>query len=142
VASDVEALLALWRLLYAGDVTGSGWTDHARQWFAGAVDAPDAARFPVVEVAGRIVGTAVGTLELGVPNPHCARGRSVRLAHLVVLPDHRGQGHGARLAADVVNWARAIGADRVDLSATDDGQRLYRRLGFTETTAPRMKLVL
>jgi len=43
---------------------------------------------------------------------------------------------------DVVAWARSIAADRVDLSATLAGQRLYEKLGFTKTSAPRMKLVL
>lgn len=31
--------------------------------------------------------------------------------------------------------------DRVDLSATPEGQRLYEKLGFTVTSAPRMKLI-
>jgi hypothetical protein len=38
--------------------------------------------------------------------------------------------------------ARSIDADRVDLSATSEGQRLDERLGFVLTSAPRMKLVL
>jgi len=33
-------------------------------------------------------------------------------------------------------------ADRVDLSATPAGQRIYEKLGFRVTSAPRMKLVL
>lgn len=46
------------------------------------------------------------------------------------------------LVLDVVAWARSIAADRVDLSATPAGQHLYEKLGFTLTSAPRMKLVL
>ena len=46
------------------------------------------------------------------------------------------------LVLDVVTWARSIAADRVDLSATPIGQRIYEKLGFTVTSAPRMKLVL
>jgi hypothetical protein len=42
----------------------------------------------------------------------------------------------------VIAWGRSIDADRVDLSATPDGQRIYERAGFTLTRAPRMKLVL
>ena len=86
--------------------------------------------------------STLGTLEVGVPNPQCVRGRTVRLANVITLPEHRGQGHGTTLVLDVVAWARSIAADRVDLSATPAGQRIYERLGFTVTSAPRMKLVL
>ncbi len=43
---------------------------------------------------------------------------------------------------DVLDWARSIDADRVELSATPQGQRLYQRVGFTTAAAPRMKCVL
>jgi hypothetical protein len=42
----------------------------------------------------------------------------------------------------VIEWARAIAADRVDLSATREAQRIYEKAGFVLTSAPRMKLVL
>jgi GNAT superfamily N-acetyltransferase len=96
----------------------------------------------VIEVGGELAATAIGTLEISVPNPHCVRGRTVRLANVITLPEYRGHGHGSTLVLDVVAWARSIAADRVDLSATPAGQRIYERLGFTVTSAPRMKLVL
>jgi GNAT superfamily N-acetyltransferase len=95
-----------------------------------------------VEIGGSIVATAIGTLELGVPNPQCAKGRTVRLANVITLAEHRGRGYGATLVLDVLEWARSINADRVDLSATPEGRRLYERLGFTMASAPRMKLLL
>jgi GNAT superfamily N-acetyltransferase len=96
----------------------------------------------VVEVDGCVVATAIGTLELGVPNPQCLRGRTVRLANVITLPEHRGRGYGSLLVREVIEWARSIDADRVDLGATPDGQRIYERAGFVPTSAPRMKLVL
>jgi len=118
------------------------WRGHAREWFARYAGDAGQARFPVVEADGQLVATAIGTLEIGVPNPLCVRGRTVRLANVITLPGHRGQGYGTMLVLDVVAWARSIAADRVDLSATPAGQRIYEKLGFTATTAPRMKLVL
>lgn len=120
----------------------SPWQANAREWLERHLDDGDNVRFTVIEVDGDIVATAVGTLELGVPNPQCLRGRTVRIANVITVPDHRRQGHGAMLVLDLVTWARAIGADRVDLSATADGQHLYERLGFVTTSAPRLKLVL
>ncbi|MCX4745865.1 GNAT family N-acetyltransferase [Kitasatospora sp. NBC_01287] len=142
-AGDGVALLHLWGLLFDDDAgTREPWRGRAAEWFARSVDDRDNARFPVVEVDGAIVATAIGTLELGVPNPQCAKGRTVRLANLITLPEHRGHGHGAALVLDVLSWARSVDADRVDLSATPEGKRLYDKLGFTLTSAPRMKFVL
>ena len=141
---DGARLLRLWSLLFDDDDPASGepWQGHAREWFTRYAGDAASARFPVIEACGELVATAVGTLEIGVPNPQCPRGRTVRLANVITLPEHRGRGYATVLTLDVVSWARSIAADRVDLSATPAGQRVYERLGFTVTSAPRMKLVL
>ena len=116
-----------WALVYEDTGPPTTWKDHARQWLTRFVDDLPTASFPVVEVDGDIVATAVGTLQLGVPNPQCPRGRTVRLATLIAVPEHRGRGYADPLVRDVVAWARSIDADRVDLSATPEGRRLTRR---------------
>ena len=143
-AEDGTRLLRLWAFLFdEGDTTSEEpRKDYAREWFTRYVDDSRNARFPAIEVEGELVATAIGTLEIGVPNPQCVRGRTVRLANVITLPEHRGHGYGTMLALDVVAWARSIAADRVDLSATPAGERVYEKLGFTVTSAPRMKLVL
>ena len=143
-AADAARLLSLWALVFSEDDTNppTTWEDHARRWFTSVVDDRTTARFPVIEVAGDVVATAIGTLELGVPNPYCPRGRTVRLANVITAPSHRGGGYGTLLVHDVIEWARSIDADRVDLSATPGGQRLNERAGFDLTSAPRVKLVL
>ena len=109
--SDLARLLSLWALVYGDEVVdegglGEGWAQSARDWFVRVVDDGATARFPVVEVDGVIVATAIGTLELGVPNPHCARGRTARLANVITVPEQRGHGIGTLLVGDVVEWAR------------------------------------
>lgn len=143
-ARDCGRLLQLWALLFDEDDAApqEPWRSHAAEWFIRFVDDPGHARFPVIEFDGAIVATAIGTLELGVPNPQCARGRTVRLANVITSAKHRGRGYGTTLVLDVLDWARSVDADRVDLSATPEGQRLYEKAGFTMTSAPRMKLVL
>lgn len=141
---DADQLLSLWDLLFADTdpTTAPAWKEHAHDWFAHHVDDSTSTRLPVIDVQGSIVATAIGTVELGVPNPHCPRGRAVRLANVITVPGHRGRGYATELIRDVIRWAETVGADRVDLSATPDGQRIYEQLGFTGTSAPRMKLVL
>lgn len=143
-AADAAQLLLMWALVFddVDTASASTWKQHAQAWFTCSVEDRTTARFPVIEVDGEIVATAIGTLELGVPNPHCRQGRTVRLANVITKPEHRGRGYGNLLVRDVIVWARSIEADRVDLSATPDGQRLYEKAGFILTKAPRMKLVL
>jgi GNAT superfamily N-acetyltransferase len=143
-ADDSDQLLQLWAQLFdEGDASPQEkWRNNALEWFARSVDDAANARFPVIEVDGNLVSTAIGTLERGVPNPHCVKGRTVRLANVITLPEHRGNGYATELVRDVIDWARTLAADRVDLSATLGGQRLYEELGFVVTSAPRMKLVL
>lgn len=143
-AEDAAQLLRLWTLLFDDDEPPAEepWHGHARQWFTRHVDDPGNARFPAIEADSQLVATAIGTLETGVPSPQRPRGRTVRLANVITLPEHRCHGYGTTLVLDVVAWARSIDADRVDLSATPAGQRIYEKLGFTVTAAPRMKLVL
>lgn len=140
---DIDQLLPMWGLVFdeAADA-GSTWRDHAQTWFANLVDDRRTAYFPVVDVDNKLVASAIGTLELGVPNPQCPLGRAVRLANVITLPTHRGHGYGTALVESVIGWARSLGADRVDLSATPEGRRIYERSGFRMTSAPRMKFVL
>lgn len=62
--------------------------------------------------------------------------------NVLTLAEQRGQGYRTTIVFDVLNWARSVHADRVDLSATPARQRLYEWLGFTMTSAPRMKFIL
>jgi GNAT superfamily N-acetyltransferase len=144
IANDGPQLLRLWGLLFDQEEAAADepWRSHAQEWFARYVGDFSAARFPVVDVGGEIVATAIGTLELGAPNPLCPHGRTVRLANVITRPEHRGYGYGTLLVRDVIGWARSIDADRVDLSATKEGHGLYDKAGFVLTSAPRMKLVL
>lgn len=140
---DFPQLLGLWERLFEGDrETSPAWRRHARRWVAAVVDDHDIACLPVVAVGEDLVACAVGTLELGVPNPHCLHGRVVRLANVYTAPEYRGRGYAMALVEHVTAWARQINADRVDLSTTPSGRPVYERAGFVATTAPRMKLVL
>lgn len=143
-AFDAAQLILLWALVFNEDDTDplTTWKEHAQGWFTRFVEDRTTTRFPVIAVDGEVVATAIGTLELGVPNPQCPRGRAVRLANVITLPEYRGRGYGTLLVRDVIEWARSIDADRVVLSATPDGQRIYEKAGFHLTKAPRMKLVL
>jgi ribosomal protein S18 acetylase RimI-like enzyme len=56
------------------------------------------------------------------------------LAELYVVPDRRGRGLGRALMDAAIEYARARGADRMDLGTSEDdvaARGLYESLGFT-----------
>lgn len=139
---DEKQLTDLWELLYgsAAPEADEPWRQHLRAWLAEHVSSADDVRIAVADIDGALVASAVGTVERGVPNPHSPTGLAVRVANVVTHPDHRRNGLASALVSDIITWANAIGADRLDLTATPDGARLYQRLGFTFAAAPRMNL--
>jgi GNAT superfamily N-acetyltransferase len=55
---------------------------------------------------------------------------------------HRGRGHGHRIMELVEDAARGLGTDRIELNVfagNDPGLRLYRSLGYVETTRQMAK---
>ncbi len=130
-------MLPLWASLFDQEPPLlDGWVDHARAWFGRNVcGARKTAAFPVIDIGGRIASCGFGTLETGVPNPQSPSGRAAPLSNVVTLPEDRGRGFGTALVDVVMEWARSIDADRVDLSATPQGQRMYERAGFRMAVA-------
>lgn len=135
---DCGDLVRLWALLFdrVAATTAEPWRHHAADWFARLVDDPRRARFPVIEVDGTIVATAIGALQSSTGR------RTVRLMNVITLAEHRGHGFATALVLDVLTWARSITADDVEVSATPDAVSLYTRLGFLPTSAARMRLAL
>lgn len=73
-------------------------------------------------------GAIVGQLTMHAP---------IGIAHLGmnIAGDHRGQGLGAAMLADGIEWAREIGAHKVDLECWPWNRAaiaLYERFGFVE----------
>ena len=116
-AADAPQLLLLWALLHdEGDPDPTTpWKKHAREWFIRSVDDRANACFPVIEVDGKIFASAIRTLAIGVPNPHCSMDEPC----------------GLRTSSGCQSTV-----------ATPDGQRIYEKAGFILTRAPRMKLGL
>jgi len=88
----------------------------------------EAPYFVVVELHGQVIGYAFAT-------SHFA-GRLMHLVRIAVLPQYRGQAIGVRLLGDLVEFARARGADLMTLntqSYNTEAQRLYEWFGFRRT---------
>jgi ribosomal-protein-alanine N-acetyltransferase len=119
-ASDLDRILAI---------------DHAcfdPQWHKGeAILGPallESPNFVVAELDGAIAGYAFTTTHFG--------GRLVHLVRIAVLPAYRGKAIGVRLLAEVVAYARSLGAESLTLNTQAHNaaaQRLYIWFGFRRT---------
>ena len=77
----------------------------------------------VAELDGQGVGTSLSV----------ATDRVNNIGAVTVMPSHRGRGVGAALTEAAIVAAPGLPAT---LSATPEGRRVYRRLGFTEVGRP------
>ncbi len=64
-------------------------------------------------------------------------GASAAVEHVIVDAEWRSRGIGSRLTRAAIDVASQAGADACVLTASPDGEGLYRRLGFTEVCRVR-----
>ncbi len=86
----------------------------------------------VAEVAGEPMGLAWGRIERRRPSV-------ANVYQMWVHPVHRQRGAGQKLLDAVIAWARAHGAEHVDLGVTcgdSAARRLYERAGFKSLGTP------
>jgi GNAT superfamily N-acetyltransferase len=86
----------------------------------------------LAEVDGRPVGLAWGRIEASEPDV-------ANLYQMWVAPSHRRRGAGSMLLEAVIAWAKAKGANYLDLGVTyrdSPALRLYRRAGFKPVEKP------
>ncbi len=78
------------------------------------------------------------------PSPRFPHGRTGVLFNVYTAPDHRHQGLASGVMRRLLDEARAMALDVVELHATDDGYPLYCKLGFADdsSTHKPMRLVL
>ncbi|MDZ5662721.1 GNAT family N-acetyltransferase [Nocardioides sp. S-58] len=124
-AADVPALQQIAEAAYSPYVARMGGLRPGPMEtdYAGAVEGSEAW---VATVDGEVVGFLIL-----VPEPD-----TMLLENVAVPPDHHGRGHGRRLLDLAESRALAHGLHRIRLYTHEtmlENQRLYTRLGYTET---------
>lgn len=79
---------------------------------------------------GQVLATAIMSVHRRPPSDRLLHGMYGRLTNIYVYPEHRGKGYASRLLGELLQAAKDMDIDSVELSATDDGMALYRRMGF------------
>ncbi len=104
----------------------------------------DLLAFTARNESGRIVACAWLLLVNKPPSPRFPRGRTGILFNVFTAHDHRRQGLARNVMYQLLDEARTIDLDVIELHATDDGYPLYLSLGFADdsSTHKAMRLVL
>ncbi|HET7899921.1 MAG TPA: GNAT family N-acetyltransferase, partial [Candidatus Nanopelagicales bacterium] len=118
-----------------GDADGE-WRERA---VASLRESLDAGRVigAVAVVDGATVSGAMATVWTTIPGPG-HDGRRAWVFGVATDPEHRRQGHARAALGRVLERLDGMGVVKIDLSATTDGEDLYRSLGFEVSPFARM----
>lgn len=94
--------------------------------------AAETVRILVVPGPTGLAACGIGTIEQRLPGPHLRNGRIGHVIGVVTDPAHRRRGHSRAIMRDLLDWFGERDVARVDLYASEDGEPLYRALGFTD----------
>lgn len=93
---------------------------------------------------GPIVSCAWLLLVTKPPSPRFPHGETGTLFNVYTVPEHRRRGLAKRVMERLIDAARELKLDVLELHATEDGYPLYRALGFEDdsTTHVAMRMML
>ncbi len=146
---DAEALVHLRGLMLdamgmdVGD-ENAPWRSVALRYFSEQLTAPSAfAAFVVDDPAAGVVAGAVGHLNSHAPSPtdfSLVRGH---LYNVSTEPAFRRRGLARACVIALLDWFRdETPAGQIELHATQDGDDLYRSLGFVASHYPAQRLLI
>ncbi|MDO5291267.1 MAG: GNAT family N-acetyltransferase [bacterium] len=80
----------------------------------------------------KIIATAYLLIHEKPANPNFIQGKIGEVLSVLTLEEYRRQGISKKLLEQLLNDAKQLGLDYVELDATEDGYPLYKQVGFVE----------
>ncbi len=84
---------------------------------------------------GQVVSTVMLNVIKKPANPHFIHGRIGEVLSVYTKEEYRRQGIAGKLMNMLLDKAKELELDYVELSATEDGYKLYKSLGFDDITS-------
>lgn len=91
---------------------------------------------------GKVVASAFLTLENRIPNINMPTGKHGYAGNIYVDPACRGKGYGTVIVKELLKAAKQHGVEHINLTATPDGEPVYRKIGFTDIGEPALGISL
>lgn len=87
---------------------------------------------------GEVIGTGLIFYYDAAPSVLNVTGKEAYITNIYVAPEHRGKGMARTIVTTLIDKAKVRGRTIVQLSATDMGRPVYKKIGFTELTSCMM----
>jgi len=96
----------------------------------------------LVEYEGEIVATSGLILWRVPPRYDCLHGKYGYISNMYTVPKARRNGISTELIKKLIEEAKILGIEILNLHATKDGIQMYRRFGFNDPIDPEIELNL
>lgn len=79
---------------------------------------------------GKIVSSCILCIYETLPVPSCLNGKTGLLLNVYTIKSYRHQGLAYSLLTKLIDEAKRLGVEKIQLDYTDDGYPLYKKIGF------------
>lgn len=83
-------------------------------------------------VGNEVAGAGGIAIREQPPSYKYTNGKLAYVLNMYTLPQYRGMGIGSGIMKNLLESARQLGIQKIELHATEDGEPIYRKCGFTE----------
>ena len=138
VVEDAAELTRLREVMITslGPMLDTSWRQLCTEAFRAALADPGGPLQAFVTDApdepGLLAASSVGVIQRRLPGPSNPSGMTGYILSVATDPRFRRQGHARAVVTATLEWLRSCGVPRADLHASDEGEPLYRDLGFHE----------
>ncbi|WP_330238106.1 GNAT family N-acetyltransferase [Streptomyces sp. NBC_00525] len=112
-----------------------GWTPQCEAYFRERLGTDPHFVAYVIAAGDLLLSSAVGQCMRSLPRP----GRAPYVGHIASVatdPAHRRRGYARLTFRAVHDHLVAAGCSRIDLTASPEGEALYRSIGYADPTGP------
>ena len=96
----------------------------------------------ICEYNGDIISVAYLVISEKPPNPYFINGRTGTIMNVYTYPKYRNKGIATELIKEIIKEAKKINLKSIDLSATEAGLNLYKKLGFKESVYTSLNIII
>jgi GNAT superfamily N-acetyltransferase len=96
----------------------------------------------LAEMEDKVVSTAFLIILERPANPAFITGKTGTILNVFTYPEYRRRGISTGVMSFLIDEAKRYGLSSLELAATQDGEPLYKKLGFNKTKYTPMRLQL
>lgn len=143
---DIEEIIRLREIMLERwmDMSDTGWKANTAAILHRRLEEPKPSMaVTVIEApdgSGALAACATGVISERLPNPANPSGRYGWVFNVVTDPRWRKRGYSRACTTALLDWFEDQSVNVMELLASEQGEGLYRELGFTISEEPAMRL--